>query len=149
MAGLPGPGRFADALLDDEAVGDQFGDQIRDRDAGQSGLARKVGPAHGTLVEERLQQQRAVVTPCMLRENLRPLPQRPAGAERVAAPGSRVWGCGGSRVEELRCTSDDDMFVSRPYEQTFPQACSAEFARGVYKTVTFRDRNVVRAASNT
>ena len=86
--GLAGTGRLAHALLDDESVGDELGDEVGDRDAGEAGLAGEVGAAHRALVEERLQQERAVVAASVLGKHLRALAQRAPGAERVTVPGS-------------------------------------------------------------
>ena len=90
--GLAGSGRLAHALLDDEAVGDELGDQVGDRDAGEAGLAGEIRPAHGALVEERLQHERAVVAAGVLGEDLDALAQRAA----------RGRTCGRSRVLWVR-----------------------------------------------
>ena len=42
--GLAGAGCLAHALLGDEAVGDEVGDQVRDRDAREAGFAGEVCP---------------------------------------------------------------------------------------------------------
>ena len=55
--GLARTGRLAHTHLGDEAVGDEFGDQIGDRDAREAGLAGEIGAAHRALVEQGLQQQ--------------------------------------------------------------------------------------------
>ena len=85
--GLAGAGRLADALLDDEAVGDELGDEVGDRHPGEPGLTGEIGAAHRALVEERLQHQRAVVAAGVLGQHLRALAQRAPRAERVTVPG--------------------------------------------------------------
>ena len=85
--GLAGTGCLAHALLDDEAVGDELGDEVGDRDPGQAGLAGEIRAAHRALVEERLQHERAVVAAGVLGEDLGALAQRAPGAEGVAVPG--------------------------------------------------------------
>ncbi len=93
--GLPGAGCLADAPLDDEAVGDQVGDEVRDRDPGEAGLAGEIRPRHRTLVEERLEHERAVVTASVLGKHLAALAESPSRAERAGARGS------GMRVRRL------------------------------------------------
>ncbi len=93
--GLAGAGGLAHAHFGDEAVGDEFGDQIGDGDAGEPGLAGEVGPAHRPLVEQRLQHERAVVTAGVLGEYFGALAQR---ASRTESSGIR----GVRRVDEGR-----------------------------------------------
>ena len=88
--GLAGTGCLAHAHLGDEAVGDELGDEVGDRDAGEPGLAGEVGAAHRTLVEQRLQQQRAVVAAGVLGQHLASLAQRAPRPERATVRGS--WG---------------------------------------------------------
>ena len=85
--GLAGAGGLAHAHLDDEAVGDELGDEVGDRDAGEPGLAGEVGPAHRPLVEQRLQHERAVVTAGVLGEYFGPLAQRASGGEGAGLRG--------------------------------------------------------------
>ena len=73
------------AHLCDEPVGDELGDQVGDRHAGEAGLSGEVGAAHGALVEEGLQHERPVVAAGVLGEHLAALAQGPVRAE--AAPG--------------------------------------------------------------
>ena len=75
---------FTDAELGHEAVADELGHEVGDRDAGEARLARKIGAAHGAVVEQRLQYERAIVGPGVLGKHLDPA-KTPALRSRVAA----------------------------------------------------------------
>ena len=77
----PAPGRGSE--LFDQPFGDQLADEVGDRHPGQSGRPGQVGPARGTVAEELLEQQGAVVTAGVLLEPLA------LGAERASGVGER------------------------------------------------------------
>ena len=68
--GLAGAGVLALAELDHEALGDEAGHEVGDRDPGQAGLARDIRPALRARGVERLQHERAVVAARMLGKHL-------------------------------------------------------------------------------
>ena len=76
--GLSRPRHLAHPAFGHVAVVDELGDQIGDRHPGQTRLTGKVRATHGTLVEEGLQHERAIVRPRMLRQHLRCMAQRAA-----------------------------------------------------------------------
>ena len=85
--GLAHVGAGAGAELADEAFVDQLGDEVGDRDPGQRRLAGEVGTASRTVVDELLEDQRAVV---------------PAGVGRAyLADGSAAGGAARSGLIDL------------------------------------------------
>ena len=123
IAGLPGPdaSRTPISATKPSAMSSAIRSEIVTR---VSPVSRdEIRPAHRALVEQRLQQQGAVVAAGVLRQHL----ARPDAAHDPGRTGGRSrlpWVAADSRVEEPRCASDAVMFVSRPYELTFPQVCS-------------------------
>ena len=97
MAGLPGRDASRDALLDDEAVGDQLGDRseivTRVSPVSRERSARLIAPWWNSVCRT----QRAVVSSGVLGKHLGTLAQHAAGTEGVAVAGSCA--CAGSRVE--------------------------------------------------
>ena len=95
--GLAGAGVLALAELDHEALGDEAGHEVGDRDPGQAGLAGDIRPALRTRGVERLEHERAVVAARMLGQHL-------AGGSEGAGPREdrrAAEGCGehiGTRV---------------------------------------------------
>ena len=78
---LAGAGVLALADLHDEALDDELGDKVGDRDAGESGLAGDVGAGLLAGPVEGLQHERAVVSAGVLRQHLGGGSQCPAGRE--------------------------------------------------------------------
>ena len=77
--GLARSGRRPLTELDDEALGEEAGHEVGDRDLGEPGLARDIRPALRALGVERLQHECPVVAARMLGQHLA------GGAERAGA----------------------------------------------------------------
>ena len=107
--GLAGAGVLALAELDDEALGDEAGHEVGDRDPGQAGLAGDIRPALRARRVERLQHERAVVAARVLGQHLAGGPQgagpredRRAAERHGEHVGTRVGGAGLADLASLR-----------------------------------------------
>ena len=96
--GLSRTRRLADAHLGDEAVGDELGDEIRDRDAGQAGLA-----ARGRRGSSRPggRGSAAAASGCG-RGRARAAPSRPDAVHGRARTCDRSWFRGGAAAREWK-----------------------------------------------
>ena len=107
--GLAGAGVLALAELDHEALRDEAGHEVGDRDAGQAGLARDIRPALRTRGVERLEHERAVVAARMLGQHLAggaegagPCEDRRAAERHGEHVGTRVGGAALADLASLR-----------------------------------------------
>ena len=88
--GLARTRRFANAELSNQAVTDELGDEVGDCDACQPRLPGKVSPTHGAVMEERLENEGAIVGTGVLGQHL--CPAKTAALHRVRSDSCGIRG---------------------------------------------------------